>query len=498
MRFSARISFSLVGSLLPLLATPLLAQVAVVVTPKGDITPTRNQSTGGYTQTFRVTNETPGMGTTTFQITCNTHGPVVCDSIRPTTVIRNNGGESPPHFQDVIAYYAVGAAGTAHKGTLVAKATSGAVSDTGYVVVPIRVPGAPIVNFTYWLDSLQPLDRCAASCFAAVYSQSTVPYFTLDAARGVTLVYHGDRMGANTFVLLDVQPDVAFGTNPSEYKLGIKFGSIQYPFVNGDTILRFLYPTSNGTQPHRLGGQFKTDSISNFGHGVVFPMEIQVTSRISGTDYTYRHATRYLSVNEVVSPIARGWTVAGVQRAWIQSDGSLMITDGTGSVVYFGKSGSTWVTPTGEFSKITSVTGGYVRSYPDSLKVFFNAAGGIADSVKDRFGNRTWYQYDVNGRLQYIWDPIMQLITLAYGANGISTITDASGRVTNITVQSNRTLTRITDPDGVATNFGYASNGRLSTITNRNGATTTLGYDSQSGKLATVTSPSVPIFGSGS
>jgi RHS repeat-associated protein len=491
MRFTARSVCAFI-SILPLFpATQLLAQVAVVVTPKGDTETARNQYTSGYSATFRVTNETPGAGTTQFQITCNSHGPVVCDSIRPTTLTLNNGST----FATVTAYYSVGAAGT---GQLVGRATAGAVSDTGYRAVPVQIPpGAPRVDFSFWLDSLQPLGRCAATCFAAAYSQSTVPYFTLDAARGVTLVYQGDRVAANTFVLVDVQPDGAFA-NPTEYQLGIKFGSIQYPFVNGDTILHFAFPTSNGSQSHRLGGQFASDTISHFGHGVVFPMEIQVSSKISGTLYTNRLPTRYLSVNEATSPIARGWTISGVQRAWIQSDGSLMITDGAGNISYFPKSGSAFVTPTGEFSTVTSVTGGYVRSYPDSLKVFFNAGGGIVDSVKDRFGNRTYYQYDGSGRLQYIWDPIMQLTTLTYGTYGLSSVTDASGRVTNFTVLSNRTLTTITDPDGVATTFGYVSNGRLSTVTDRNGATTTLGYDSQSGKLATVTYPSIPIFGTSS
>ena len=104
---TTRIFRSMLGVLSLLLATPLLAQVAVVVTPKGDTETARNQYTSGYSATFRVTNETPGGGTTQFQITCNTHGPVVCDSIRPTTLTLNNGSG----FANVTAYYGVGTAG---------------------------------------------------------------------------------------------------------------------------------------------------------------------------------------------------------------------------------------------------------------------------------------------------------------------------------------------------------------------------------------------------
>lgn len=100
MRCSARSIILLLITLISALATQGLAQVAVVVTPEGTVEPARNQYTGGYSNTFRVQNETPGGGTTQFQITCNSHGPVVCDSIRPTTVTLNNGGG----FQNVTAW----------------------------------------------------------------------------------------------------------------------------------------------------------------------------------------------------------------------------------------------------------------------------------------------------------------------------------------------------------------------------------------------------------
>ena len=128
MRAISRLS-ALAIALLPLTTLSVLeAQVVVVVTPDGATDPVRNQNTGGYTALFRVTNETPGGGSTQFSISCNTHGPVTCDSIRPATVTLNNGSAT---FQDVTAYYTVGAAGTDHKGTLVGKALSGGVSDSG-------------------------------------------------------------------------------------------------------------------------------------------------------------------------------------------------------------------------------------------------------------------------------------------------------------------------------------------------------------------------------
>ncbi|HWG52762.1 MAG TPA: hypothetical protein VN677_05630, partial [Gemmatimonadaceae bacterium] len=38
----------------------------------------------------------------------------------------------------------------------------------------------------------QNMALCAAACFAATYHQGTVPYFSMDTPRSVTLAYHGD------------------------------------------------------------------------------------------------------------------------------------------------------------------------------------------------------------------------------------------------------------------------------------------------------------------
>ena len=150
---------------LPAMAVQAAAQVSVGVAPKGTIEPNRTQHTGGYSATFRVINETGGGGSTQFQVTCGGNGLVTCDSIRPTSVTIANGGANE---QTVTAYYKVGNDGS---GRLYGYATAGAVADTGYRVVPVVPPaGAPRVDFSFWLDSLQPLDRCAANCPPIAYA----------------------------------------------------------------------------------------------------------------------------------------------------------------------------------------------------------------------------------------------------------------------------------------------------------------------------------------
>jgi hypothetical protein len=82
-----RLTIGLLGAL-PVQAA---ARVRVSVAQKRTIESNRTQHTGGYVVLCQVINETGGGGSTQFQITCPSSGPVTCDSIRPTTMTIFNG-----------------------------------------------------------------------------------------------------------------------------------------------------------------------------------------------------------------------------------------------------------------------------------------------------------------------------------------------------------------------------------------------------------------------
>ena len=102
----------------------------VSVTPKGDVTPTRPPNTGGYSQTFIVTNT--GIADT-YTIGCYGAGGVTCTGTSETSLDPGSGTA-------VIAYYSVGAPGT---GSLTLTATGSNASDNGWVSVPIQSPPPP-------------------------------------------------------------------------------------------------------------------------------------------------------------------------------------------------------------------------------------------------------------------------------------------------------------------------------------------------------------------
>ncbi|MGH7537676.1 MAG: hypothetical protein ACREMF_03505, partial [Gemmatimonadales bacterium] len=454
---------------------------AVSVTPDG-ASVQRQQNTSGHTFVFTVSNT--GACDDFYGITVLKTGTITAASANPTSVFLLAGTQTT-----VTVTYSVG---TAPSGviTLTAMGSAAATDNGTLTVTTIPPPGAPIVDVTPYNFVTQNYGRCAESCFAAVHAQSTVSYFSLDAPRSVTLAYNGDRVDPKPFVHLNVSPDLGYGQTPSEYRLQVKVNSTLVTFVNGEQTLRFAY---GGSAPLRIGGQFNA---SSYATGM-YKLEILASAVYPVGSITSAIEMKLLVVNETTAPVARGWTIAGVQRLYTHGD-SALITEGDGSAVYFAKNGVSFVTPSGEFSRlVTGMPGGgsgWTRLYPDSTKIVFNSTGRMIE-MRDRFNNITTVTYDGSNRVWKITDPVSKVITLAYGSNGLSTITDAGSpaRVTTITVDASKRLTMVRDPDNVSTNFGYDGSLRLSTITNRRGHVTALGYDAQSGKLATATPPAVEV-----
>lgn len=349
----------------------------------------------------------------------------------------------------------------------------------------------PTVSTTPYNFDHQDLTRCAVACFTTVSAHSTVPYRSLDADWNVTLVHHGDRVSPRPFV--HVNATVPSGANaPQEYQLQVKVNGALQTFVNGDQTIRY----TGTTQLVRLGGQLDRSTQPTR----VDSLTIIVTAKWSPTKFEQTIVTtRLTTVNENTSRIARGWTVAGVMRLHAQTDGSMLLTQGDGSAVYYHKPcpTCTFTTPVGEFRQLKADGSGWKLIAPDTTTVYFNSAG--RDTlVTDRFGNQVRFFYDGSNRLWKVRDPMYRDIVLAYGANGLTSITDPMGRVTTITVNADSTLRTIKDPDGDSTRFTYDANKRLETIIDRRGGVTQFYYRTSSWKLDSLRLPAIPINGGAS
>ncbi len=266
---------------------------SVAVTPDGGNTAPHPPNTGGYSETFTVQNT--GYYSDTYTITCAGFGPVTCTGTSTGTLTLGSGAS-----QMVTGSYTVGSAGT---GSLTVRATSANATDGGSYIVPVTLPpGAPVVDLTPFNYKKQDYALCTHTCFATVYVQSTVPYFSWDTPRSVFLAYNSDRVNPKPFVHVNVSPDPNYGQTPTEYRLQVRVNGAFVTFLNGDQTLRFAYP---GAGTARLGAQFDASSYTTGA----YPMDVVVTALYAGGPITNDVVTKLVVVNERSSPIAAGWTL---------------------------------------------------------------------------------------------------------------------------------------------------------------------------------------------
>jgi RHS repeat-associated protein len=410
-------------------------------------------------------------------------------------------------------------------GTVKLRAASTANSvdiDTGSVKVTASLK-ATTVSFQANVNDNQQLGLCADACFAATYAHSTVAYFSLGAARNVTLRHHEDRITLRPIASADVIL-AAGATNPDSIKFEVRVNGAAVPFVNGETVLRFVSGQSvlvpGETRPIRVAGQFDAGTYATGMH----PMQIIVTALYPGYLETATYDTKLMVINlrnpnlqhPDILPVP-GWTVEGIQRLIVQPDGTILIVEGDGSGVYFSCTSyaSPCAGPTGDFTKLSSTgipgTDTYTRAYPDSTKVLFNNLGQMT-RVINRLGLYTDVTYNVSGRIERIYDPFMTYdqhskrtsIDFWYGASeftiagpGPNGAAAESRRATTVTYNASNRVTAIRDPDGVSTAFAYDANGRLETVTDRRGGVTRYVYDPTSWKVIRVDLPEIVVDAGG-
>lgn len=342
-----------------------------------------------------------------------------------------------------------------------------------------------------YADKFRDVSRCIADCFEAVAQYSTPTYTSLDASRGVTLMYRSDR--ARPRGVIEIEATDNSPTPVTRYWLRLRRPDGTFvQFENGATHVYF----AGGAGVTRLAAQFDASALSSQAYDYTAVVQSQ------WSDGTTREATipaRVMVVNGVASPLGAGWEAAGGQTAHVQSDG-VMIASGDGSVSFFGGcSGTCQLTsPPGDFSTLNRQgDGSYIRRYPDGTQYAFSS-GGLLTSVTDRLGISTAIARDGSNRLSTITDPVGFAISFGYsGAGGtFSSITipgNGTSRTSTFSV-SGGNLEQASDPDGIR-NFqaSYSSN-RLTALTDRRGGQWSYGYFTD-GTLDYTDAPGVTVAG---
>lgn len=485
------------GGISPLCVSGCLPNYEVQVTPDGDTLPTATPFTSGtgigihhlpYAARFYVYNE--GQLNDTYETRCTSTGTMVCDSVRPASI-------SIPHgtTDSVYAYYHVDAAGTGK----VTVAAEGEASDTGYQTITVAPPGnAPLVSTAPENGSYRNVGACVASCFYGTWAHSTPAYFTMGQAHALTLAYNSATASPVSTIALDVSSPS--GYTPTAFGLQLKLASsgVALTLLNGATS---VYYAASDTQTNRaiLTLDDRANGLATGGYDVL----VTVTSYFSGGSTASNTVEVYLLVvDQGGSAFGSGVDLAGLQRAYIGTDGSVLVTEGDGSAAFYRNDRNAGlVTPGGTSAAlVANGDGTYTRAYLDGSWVKFNSSGRQI-YAKDQFNDSTTFTWS-DTLLTRITDPKHGMIIVAYDGTShkITQVRDSlpgvAGRKTTYLVSSGK-LTTITDPDSLYTQFAYDTKGRITGITDRAGQVSNVAYDTL-GFVDSTQGPSFTKFPSGS
>jgi RHS repeat-associated protein len=123
--------------------------------------------------------------------------------------------------------------------------------------------------------------------------------------------------------------------------------------------------------------------------------------------------------------------------------------------------------------------GGYTTTDADghTSSVMMDDNGQVCETI-DALGNVTRYSYDISGDLTAVNGPQGANYAYTYDSNGnLTSTTDPLGLTTQFTYNASNDLTSYTDAKGNTTSYGYDSGNNLLSVTYANGASESFSYN---------------------
>jgi len=367
----------------------------------------------------------------------------------------------------------------------------------------------PVVTLAHRND-LRSLDGCA-TCASATTAYSTPAFFANGTALSTTLRYSSELAKPTGYVEVDVK--VSSTTVPTRLRMRLRRANGTFVTLSNTSTEAFVL---GDTAAVRLAAQYDASGDATG----VYTYDVLVTAFYGSDDSTTTLAgVRVLVQNESASAYGRGWAVVGDERIHMQSDASLLLTDGAGGLAHFAYVGCgvspwtcTYTTPAGDFTTLIRK----IKTGTDTVWVRTGRGGeitewsntGLLRSQTDRWGTELSVERMTSGDVTRVYRTKLATVvggtavtkhtTFAYsGTTGkLSSITLPDSRQSTFTVSSgtNGELTGAVDPDGVTALAASYSAGALVGIAGRDTATTTLVYDSLT-QVAKHISPAARIEG---
>lgn len=312
---------------------------------------------------------------------------------------------------------------------------------------------------------------------------ASIPYFSMDSPRSVSLVYSTRQSYPRVLVPFDVELRWPAG-NPTDlvarlYDGAVKLDSLKLSNPSCATgAVRRCRVVLQGEWP----GQQFANPIRKW-----LRVEVSVTSGSTVTAYDSLEA---VVVDRRRSPYGSGWWPSALSKLVVAGTDRILVAPNGSWTVYRGNGDSLYLPPPGSFAYLKSTgTGWELRARGDSASIRFDAYGRVIASV-DRSGNRDSLVYGGGGldTLKKIRDATGHEMLFTYAAGRLSVISDPAGRETKVFINTAGQLVydSLSSPGSRGQVTGYAyqlytTSGDSSVLLTRRIAiqdTTTVVYDS--------------------
>jgi len=454
-------------------SVPIVRYGVSVATAGGvTITATRFSNTGGYSESFLVTNT--GSTSNTFSFTCTAAGPVICGT-PPTAATLASGGVA-----NVSMPYSVGAAAA---GTLTLTATGTNASNAASYSVPVAVNLSKVTNGVFTKDNNFLLQETANTYDA------TGRIIQLADARGYLTDYQYGGNSQNAFLIQVKRWKTGVGGEYLATDIAYLNGNVSSIRNEGGTSRFFTYDTYGRLR------QIKNNSVTVVkAYGYTY-------SRTSANGWVFQASspnavvdTTFLQQAPLKAVVSTGY-VDGLGRA-IQT----VVQDGTNYVVtatQYDLMGRTWRTR----KPYTRGTPGYDASFATNATSFYNAYHGTSTAQPYV---ETQYRADALGRVskvipEYIGTAPTAFTLTSYGIDPgptvkqqIVEVTDEAGKkkrsYADLFGNNVKTILGYGAPEVTTTLVTYNVLGQRTQATDPRGLNTTYARDTR-GLLRSRTSP---------
>lgn len=455
------------------------------------------------TYDFKLRNVGNVRSTFTLALTCT--GVTSC-TLSPASVTLVPNDSTPVHVT-----YMAGASGST--GTVKLTATSGTVSDAGTLLVRAQPKDLPVASLdSVWAPGRIERSLCvtvavgtggtADECGDLRVAVGTSAIRTLGETRAPTLLY-GSADATATVVLPVWVSLLPQATLPDSVTASLIIGGV---LRDHGTWVKAQWVAGAGRQiALAIDGRTLTGGPGGTNdHSGVYAATLQITAYDGATTWVDTLATTIPVVDRSQSAFGAGWWLAGLERLYFPTDGTLTWVGGDGSLRTYTKDPAhptVYRAPslTRLDSLVKEVSGQYVRYLPNRLHVRFNSAGQHIATIT-RLGDSTVFAYNTSGQLQTITvAPVSaaKTYTFTYDASGrldsiAAPLGGANGTTRRTTklalVGTTRQIASVTQPDTSLIQFTYdaAHVGRMLTSTDPRNTKTTFVYDS-AGKLRSAT-----------